>query len=127
MNNTANQKSSNQNASGSIGISLGTNAGVTVGASLGRGHADGNDVSWTNSHLAASNTLTLTSGGDTTLKGATASGKQVIADVGGNLSITSLQDTRHYDGKQQNIGGSITIGAGVSGSVSASQSKVNSD
>jgi len=36
-NNTANLKSSNQNASGSIGISLGTIAGVTVGASLGRG------------------------------------------------------------------------------------------
>ena len=37
-------------------------------------------------HVDAGNTLTLQSGGDTTLKGGVATGKQVIADVGGNLT-----------------------------------------
>ncbi|MDN7941283.1 hemagglutinin repeat-containing protein, partial [Burkholderia multivorans] len=40
--------------------------------------------------MTAGNTLTIESGGDTNLKGAVASGRQVIADVGGNLNIESL-------------------------------------
>ncbi|MBK9445200.1 MAG: hemagglutinin repeat-containing protein [Betaproteobacteria bacterium] len=95
--NTANQKSKNQNASGSVGISIGTNTGFTVGASAGRGKADGDDLS-----------------------PSTGSGQA-------NLKIESLQDTSTYDSKQKSLGGSITIGAGVSGNVSASSSKVKSD
>jgi len=125
--NTANQKSSNQNASGSIGISLGTNTGITVGASVGRGKADGDDLSHTNTRLQAGDTLTLQSGGDTTLRGAVAKAEQVVAEIGGDLNIESLQDTSTFDSKQKSLGGSITFGVGVSGSVSASSSKVNSD
>lgn len=125
--NTANQKSSNQNASGSIGISLGTNTGITVGASVGRGKADGDDLSHTNTRLQAGDTLTLQSGGDTTLRGAVAKAEQVVATVGGDLNIESLQDTSTFDSKQKSLGGSITFGVGVSGSVSASSSKINSD
>ncbi|MDQ5918544.1 MAG: filamentous hemagglutinin, partial [Pseudomonadota bacterium] len=133
--NTANQKSKNQNASGSVGISIGTNTGFTVGASAGRGKADGDDLVHTNTRIEAAETLTLQSGGDTTLQGAVAKGEKVIAEIGGpstgsgqaNLKIESLQDTSTYDSKQKSLGGSITIGAGVSGNVSASSSKVKSD
>jgi filamentous hemagglutinin len=125
--NTAEQHSTNKSSSGSIGVSFGTGGfGVTVAASAGRGNADGNDVTWTNTHVDAGNKLTIESGGDTNIKGAVATGKQVVADVGGNLNIESLQDTSTYKSKQQNIGGSITVGAGVSGSLSYSNSKVNS-
>jgi filamentous hemagglutinin len=52
----------------------------------------------------------------------------VVADIGGNLKLESLQDTSHYDSKQQSLGGSISVGVGVvSGSLSASKSKINSD
>lgn len=126
--NTSEQHSTNSSASGSIGISIGTSGfGVTASASAGRGHADGSDQNWTNTHVQAGNTITLQSGGDTTIKGAVASGNQVTTTVGGNLNIASLQDTSVYDSKQQSIGGSITVGAGVSGSVSFSNSKVNSN
>ncbi|MBK9445234.1 MAG: hemagglutinin repeat-containing protein [Betaproteobacteria bacterium] len=134
--NTANQKSKNQNASGSVGISIGTNTGFTVGASAGRGKADGDDLVHTNTRIEAAETLTLQSGGDTTLQGAVAKGEKVIAEIGGpstgsgqaNLKIESLQDTSTYDSKQKSLGGSITIGTGgVTGSVSASNSKVQSD
>jgi len=126
--NTADQHSTNKSSSGSIGVSLGTSGfGVTASGSTGRGNADGSDVSHTNTHVEAGKQLTLHSGGDTLLKGAVASGNQVVADVGGNLSIESLQDTSRYDSKQRNVGGSLTVGAGVSGSVSASKSKVHGD
>ncbi|HHV70974.1 MAG TPA: hemagglutinin, partial [Ochrobactrum intermedium] len=125
--NTADQKSSNKNSSGSIGISIGANTGITVGASAGRGKADGEDLVYTNTHVTAGETLTLQSGGDTTLKGAVARGERVVADIGGDLLIESLQDTSRYESKQKSLGGSITVGVGVSGSVSASSSKVKSD
>ncbi|HEX8963624.1 MAG TPA: hemagglutinin repeat-containing protein, partial [Rhodocyclaceae bacterium] len=122
--NTAEQHSSNSSGSASVGVSFGTNGLLfTAGASRGRGNADGNDVAWTNADVHADGTLTLKSGGDTTLKGATATGKQVVADVGRDLAIESLQDTSRYDSKQQNVGGSISIGYGkMGGSFSAGQS-----
>jgi filamentous hemagglutinin len=52
----------------------------------------------------------------------------VQANVGGNLTIESLQDQDHYDSQQHSLGGSLTFGAGMmGGSLSASQSKINSD
>jgi hypothetical protein len=81
-----------------------------------------------NTHVTAGEKLKLESGGDTILKGAVAGGKQVIAKVGGDLNIESLQDTSTYDSKQQNAGFSLSVGAGkVNGSLSYGQSKVNSD
>lgn len=75
----------------------------------------------------------MESGGDATLKGAVASGQQVTANIGGNLTIESLQDTSKYDSKQQSLGGSISLcvppfcyGAS-SGNVNASKSNINSD
>ena len=123
---TAEQHSTNKSSSGSIGVSFGSQTGVTLAASQGRGNADGTDVTYSNTHVEAGNILALQSGGDTTLKGAVASGKQVVADVGGNLNIESLQDTSNYESKQKSLGGSVTLGPSPSGSVSASKSKVDS-
>ncbi|MFZ4285502.1 hemagglutinin repeat-containing protein [Variovorax sp. HJSM1_2] len=126
--NTAEQTSSNQSSSGSLGVSLGTSGfGVTVAASAGRGSADGRDVTHTNSHIVAGNQVNLKSGGDTTLLGAVVAAPKIKADIGGNLSIESLQDTSQFASKQQNVSASVTIGAGGGGSFSASKSKVNSD
>jgi filamentous hemagglutinin len=127
--NSAEQHSTNKNSSASLGISFGTNGLMfNAGVSGGKGKADGSDVAWTNTHVDAGNTLTLQSGGDTSLKGAVATGKQVIADVGGNLTIESLQDTSKYDSKQKSFGVSVSVGMGaMSGSLSASKSSINSD
>ncbi len=73
-------------------------------------------------------TVAMTSGGDTTVKGAVVQAPQITANVGGNLNVESLQDTSKFDSKQQSIGGSISIGYGkMGGSFSASKSKVDSD
>lgn len=137
--NTATLDSKNKSSSASVGFSVGTNGfAVTASASRGKGKANGTDITYTNTEVSAGNntgnTLTLESGTDTTLRGATASGNQVVADVGtsgtGNLNIQSLQDTSTYNGKQSSSGFSVSvpIGAGTAGgSISASKSKINSD
>ncbi|BEU69854.1 hemagglutinin repeat-containing protein (plasmid) [Ralstonia pseudosolanacearum] len=123
---------SSSSVSGGVGVavSLGSNGaafGVTANASASRGKGEGSDVSWTNTHVSAGNTLTLESGGNTNLKGAVATGKQVVANVGGDLNIESLQDTSTYHTKDQSIGGSVTVGFGFSGSANFSQQKIDSD
>ena len=99
----------------------------TLFAVTAQANANGDDVAYTNTHVTAGNQVQTTSGGDTNLIGATVTAPQVTANVGGDLNIQSLQDTSQYDSKQQSIGGSITVGPSVSGSLSVSQSKINSD
>ena len=113
-----------------IAASYGQNGaafGITAGANLGKGHGNGDDNSWRNSHVGDMNGRTqITSGATTTLKGAqvTGSGVSISAD---NLTIESLQDTMTYAGKQQDMGGQVTVGYGVSGAASFSQSNVKAD
>jgi len=136
--NSASQTSTNSSSSNSVGVGFalgGQSNGFTLNlaASRARGNADGSDVNWNNTHVNANNQLTLQSGGDTTLKGAVATGKQITADIGGNLAIESLQDTSTYTSKQSSAGVGLNLcippfcyGAS-SGSVSASKSKANSN
>ncbi|MEL4892115.1 hemagglutinin repeat-containing protein [Xanthomonas protegens] len=130
--NTAEQHSTSKSSSAAVGVAItygadGFAAGVTLSASGARGKANGEDVSYTNSHVAAGNNATIISGNDTTLKGAQVSADKVIADVGGNLNIESLQDTSTYASKDKSIGGSVTFGMGFSASASYSSNKVNGD
>ncbi|MGD7151340.1 hemagglutinin repeat-containing protein, partial [Ralstonia pseudosolanacearum] len=113
--NTSDMQRSSSSMSGGVGVAISLNSngaafGVTANASGSRGKGDGSDVSWTNTHVSAGNTLTLESGGNTNLKGAVANGKQVVANVGGDLNIESLQDTSKYHSKDQSISGSVTVG-----------------
>jgi filamentous hemagglutinin len=127
--NTVEQHSTHSSSSASVGVAVtlgadGVAFGFTANASLARGNADGKDQTWSNTHVSAGNTLTVNSGNDTTLSGAVAAARQVQAEVGGNLTIKSLQDTSVFDSKDENIGVSATFGAGFSASVTAGRSKV---
>jgi filamentous hemagglutinin len=128
--NTNEEHSTNKGSSASIGFSIGSSGFlVNASASGSRGKGDGSDTDHTNTHVTATNQLVMNSGSDTNVKGATASGKQVTANVGGNLNVESLQDTSQYKSQQQSLGGSLSVGLGskgfVSGSISASRSKVD--
>ncbi|MDH1477633.1 hemagglutinin repeat-containing protein [Comamonas thiooxydans] len=128
--NTASLSGSSSSSSGSIGVSVGQQTGITVSASKGRGNQAGDDLTHTNTHVEAGNSVTLQSGGDFSLKGAVVSGKQVVADVGGNLNIESLQDSSSYASRNQSAGGSLTIspvGVPIGGGLNAGKSKVNSN
>ena len=130
--NTNSQTSSSSNSSASVGISAGTSGlGVIASASLGRGNGNGTDTSYTNTHITGQDSVSIKSGGDTTLKGATVEGKQVTATVGGSLNIESLQDTSTYKEKNQQLGGSVMVGltdkGPVKGNINYGQSNINSD
>ncbi|WJS51127.1 contact-dependent inhibition toxin CdiA [Enterobacter roggenkampii] len=126
---------SNSSKGGSIGIGItaGPNgAGITVSASVNaaRGSEKGNGTSWNETTLDAGQNVNLTSGRDTVLKGAQVNGDKVTADVGRDLTLSSLQDSDKYNSKQQsmNAGASYTWGAGSgSGSFSISRDKMKSN
>lgn len=129
--NATEQHSTSRSASGGVGVQLnigsnGMGFGVAANASGARGSADGSDTSWTHSHATAGNTLTIESGGDTTLRGAVASARRVVADVGGDLAIESLQDTSTYRSKSESLGANVMVGYGFSASASAGRQKVDS-
>ncbi|MDR8807030.1 tRNA nuclease CdiA-2 [Burkholderia multivorans] len=135
---TSSQHSTNSGSSASVGIAftVGSQNGFSLNAGVAgnRGHADGDSTTWTNTHVTAGDTLRIQSGGDTNLKGAVASGKQVVADVGGNLNVESLQDKDHYDSKQQSAGVSVSVcvppfcyGGSSGAAASFSQQKMHSD
>ncbi|WP_460163496.1 hemagglutinin repeat-containing protein [Pseudomonas sp. S2_F03] len=113
--NTAHQESSNSNSgwSAGIGFGFGESNGITfeLAANKGRGSADGDDVTQTNTSIKSGHTLNLQSGGDTNIKGAVASGETVKVKVGGDLNIESLQDTSTYKSQQSsaNIGVSLCV------------------
>ncbi|WP_050978194.1 hemagglutinin repeat-containing protein [Bordetella petrii] len=124
--NSASQKTDSKSSGASIGvgISLGANgAGITAeaGVSASRGKASGKDTTWTPTTIAAGNTLALQSGGDTSLVGAAGKAAQIVADVGGDLLVQSLQDSSRYDSKQTSVGfgASACVTGCVGGSVSA--------
>ncbi|MGA0569791.1 hemagglutinin repeat-containing protein [Variovorax sp. VNK109] len=128
--NNANLSGSSSSSSASVGVSFGAQNGVTVAASRGRGGEAGNDTWYDNTHVSAGNTIVIQSGADTTLSGAVVSANQAQANVGGNLSIESLQDTSTYQSRSSNSGGSITFspaGVPTGASLSAGHSRIDSD
>ncbi|MCO6181125.1 hemagglutinin repeat-containing protein [Ciceribacter sp. RN22] len=94
----------------SFGIDLGTGLPVASGSYV-TGEGDGTGVYNLNSHVTGTGTVVINSGADTVLKGAVVSGETVIANVGGDLKIESVQDTAAYD--EQSLG--ISAGFGPSG------------
>ncbi|WP_346681694.1 hemagglutinin repeat-containing protein [Megasphaera stantonii] len=62
----------------------------------------------TGTTVSAEDTLSVQSGKDTTITGSQISGHTVKADVGGNLHITSLQDTNVYEGDSSSISGGFS-------------------
>jgi filamentous hemagglutinin len=133
--NTSSERNSNSSSGGSIGlgVALGSNGfglSVDIAAQMAKGNGNGDSISYTESVVAASNNLSLSSGGDTTLKGAQTSGEKITAAVGGNLNLESQQDSSHYDSQQTSAGASVSIPvAGTNASVngSYSNSEINSD
>lgn len=133
--NTQKTEGSNSSSGGSIGasISLGKESGLSIfaNANKSKGNDSGNGTSWSETTLDSGNTLSLTSGRDTTLLGAQLSGDKVEADVGRNLTLQSQQDSDRYDSKQQSISGGVSAvimgTGGGSANLSATQDKMHSN
>ncbi|WP_454766900.1 hemagglutinin repeat-containing protein [Cupriavidus campinensis] len=131
-----NSKSSGSNASIGVGLSLGgTQNGFTIelAAAQNKAKADGTSVTNQNTHVTAGEALTIASGRDTNLKGATATGDTIVADIGRDLNIESRQDTDDYRSRESSSGMQASIcvppicyGTTVSASGSASSGTTDS-
>ncbi|VWB41009.1 hemagglutinin repeat-containing protein [Burkholderia lata] len=126
---TSSNSSSGWNAG--VGIGVGKQTGISIFANGTNSHGQGNGsaVTQTNTTIAAGDTLTMKSGGDTTLTGAQVSGDKVKADVGGNLTMTSVQDTSNYASNQHSAGasGSVTFGYGGGADVSIGHTGIDAN
>ncbi|ALN65272.1 filamentous hemagglutinin family N-terminal domain protein [Lysobacter antibioticus] len=126
-------ESRSKSQGGEIGVAIsadsggGAAAGLYLSANASRGKGDGEGVSHNESQIKARDTLSFSSGRDTTLKGAQLAAETVIGDVGRNLTLTSEQDTDTYKNRSASVQGEMTIGYGFTGSASASASKIDSD
>lgn len=135
--NTAQLQSSNSGSTAAIGATLsagGSQNGLSfqLSASQSKGRANGSETTWDNTQVSATDTLTIKSGADTNLRGAQVAGDTVKVEVGGNLSVETLQDWSQYESKQTSGGFSISVcippicmGAPVTGSVSAAKQTID--
>ncbi|MDF7758528.1 hemagglutinin repeat-containing protein [Kosakonia cowanii] len=125
---------SNSSKGGSLGVGITAGkdgAGFTVSASgnAAKGGEKGNGTTWKESTLDAGQNVSLSSGRDTLLQGAQVNGDKVTADVGRDLTLSSLQDSDTYNSKQQSVSGGLnyTFGSGAGGSFSYSRDKMKSN
>ncbi len=129
--NTTQESSASKSSSASIGLAISTQGvGVTASASKATGQGAGNGTTCTNTQVEGGQQVTIQSGSDTTLKGATVTGNQVTANVGGNLTIESLQDQSQYNESSKSASGSVMVGVTgtgpAGGNVNLGQSRINS-
>ena len=115
----------------SKGWSVGANISVTGGGILGfdasanaaKQKSNTKVTTHTGTIVVGLDAVAITSGKDTHISGSKVIGKSVTANVGGNLSIESLQDTKTYVGESSNKGFSVSTNAGSLSNVSMSSSK----
>ena len=123
----------NRSQGGEIGVAISASSeggaafGLYVAANAARGKGDGEGVIHNESRINASETLSFSSGRDTTLEGAQLTADKVVGDVGRNLTVTSQQDVDRYQNESASAQGEMTIGYGFDGNASASYSQVDSD
>nr|WP_246173847.1 hemagglutinin repeat-containing protein [Pandoraea terrigena] len=117
---TESSRSESESTSGSVGVSYGTSGwGVSASFSKSSGDANSDSTFQNNSHVNASNTVVIVSGGDTNIVGGNVNADKVIARVGGDLNIASVQDTSESSAHQQSMGGGVNLSmGGASGSAS---------
>lgn len=131
--NTYSSESRSKSQGGEIGVAIsadqngGAAAGLYLSANVARGKADGESTSHNESLINASDTLTFSSGNDTTLQGVQLTANRVIGQVGNNLTVTSEQDTDTYKNQNASAQGEMTIGYGFTGSATVSASSAQSD
>ncbi|WP_313387883.1 hemagglutinin repeat-containing protein [Achromobacter aegrifaciens] len=112
--NTSSQKTDGKSSNASIGVGFslgGSQQGfsINLGAGGSKSKSDGQASTWNNTHVQAGNTLTMNSGGDTVLRGAQASGDRILATVGGNLLVESLQDINSFTARDRSVGVQVSL------------------
>ncbi|AGN86993.1 hemagglutinin repeat-containing protein [Enterobacter sp. R4-368] len=126
---------SNSSKGGSIGVGIvagkdGAGFMVSASGNASKGNEKGNGTRWNETTLDAGQNISLKSGRDTLLQGAQVNGDKVTADVGRDLTLSSLQDSNNYNSKQQSVSAGLSYtfgGGGLGGSFSYSRDKMKSN
>lgn len=130
----ANDSSNNKTSIGAS-FNIGAQNGFTLdlGAQNAKGKGTGGSVTQVNSTIDTGS-LVLESGNDTRLIGAQVRADRIKANIGGDLEITSLQDSETQRNKQSSggVGASICVppfclGTPVAASANIAKSGLNSD
>jgi filamentous hemagglutinin len=133
---TTQQTGSTSSSGANVGVGLalgGQQNGFTIelAANASKGAVNGSSETNRDTQITASNTLSMTSGRDTNLRGAEVSGDTVDANVGRDLNIQSPQDANTYRSSQSSAGFQASIcvppicyGQTVSGTVSVSDQRI---
>ena len=113
--------------SGSIGASL-SKGGYGIGASYGKGKGQIEETTLTHtpSDITAKNTVSLSSGNDTLIRGGTIKGNKITANAG-RMSIESEQDKKNYKETSKTSGLSISYTPGSAVTVSGEKGKTNTN
>lgn len=113
--------------SGSIGASI-SKGGYGIGASYGKGKGqiEETTITHTPSDITAKNTVALSGGNDTLIRGGTVKGNKIIANAG-RMSIESEQDKKNYKETSKTSGLSISYTPGSAVTVSGGKGKTNTD
>ena len=113
--------------SGSIGASI-SKGGYGIGASYGKGKGQTEETTLTHtpSDITAKDTVSLSSGNDTLIRGGTVKGNKVTANAG-RMFIESEQDKKNYKETGKTTGLSISYTPGSAVSVSGGKGKTNTD
>ena len=113
--------------SGSIGASL-SKGGYGIGASYGKGKGQIEETTLTHtpSDITAKNTVSLSSGNDTLIRGGTIKGNKITANAG-RMSIESEQDKKNYKETGKTSGLSISYTPGSAVTVSGGKGKTNTN
>lgn len=118
-----NTKSKGWSVGANISVAGGGILGFDASANAAKQKSNTKVTTHTGTTVVGSDAVSITSGKDTHISGSKVIGKSVTADVGGNLSIESLQDTKTYVGESSNKGFSVSTNAGSLSNVSISSSK----
>ena len=128
---TAHGDGKNNSAGVEVGVGFqagaqGTGVYAYASANVGNGHHRSDSTTNNNTQLKA-DTLNITSKGDTTLRGATATANTINAAVGGKLAIESLQDVSQQESSQTNAGARVQVSFGTAWSASGNVSQSNTN
>ncbi len=112
---TYSETSSSRQAGASVGVTVGLGLqGVTVGGNVGvnfnKANSDASGTTHNHALIQAGNRVTLKSGKDTIVRGAQVAAREIEADVGGDLTVESVQDTYRLRSKNAGFGLSLSMG-----------------
>ena len=96
----------NKASSAGIGVSFSPQglSGLSLHASKAQGNSRENALTYTPTEIAAKDALQIESGKDTNILGSTVQGDKVMAKIGGNLNIETLQEKETYEEKNTSAG-----------------------